>query len=78
MDTVSMVKFRRDAEGVLRRLRRGERLILTYRGRPAARLDPVTAPALTADDPIYRLADLAVDGGSALTNDEIDAVVYEV
>lgn len=73
-----MVEFRRDAEGVLRRLRRGERLILTYRGQPAARLDPVTPPAPTADDPVYRLFDLAVDSGSALTNDEIDAVVYEV
>lgn len=75
METVSMVELRRDAEGILRRVRLGERLILTYRGQPAARLTPVSEPPLTADDPMYRLGDLAVDG-SPLTNDAIDAIVY--
>ena len=63
--------------GVLRRIRQGERLVLTYRGKPVARLDPVTEAEPPTDDPIYRLAELAVDDGSGLTNDEIDAIVYD-
>lgn len=37
MTSISMVEFRRNAEGVLRRIEQGEHLILTYRGRPVAR-----------------------------------------
>ena len=76
MATISMVELRRDAEGILQRVGRGERLVLTYRGRPAARLEPFTESTTPADDPIYRLAELSVDQGSSLTNEEMDAIVY--
>lgn len=76
MTSVSMVELRRDAEGVLRRVGQGERLILTYRGRPVARLEPYTQSVTSADDPIYRLADLSVDEGESLSNEEMDAIVY--
>ena len=55
---------------------RGERLVLTYRGKPAARLEPFTESDTPADDPIYRLAELSVDQGGSLTNEETDAIVY--
>ena len=35
-----------------RRIRQGERLVLTYRGKPVARLDPVTEAEPPTDDPI--------------------------
>ena len=76
MTTVSMVELRRDAEGILQRVGRGERLVLTYRGQPAARLEPFTESTATADDPIYRLAELSIDRGASLTNEEMDAIVY--
>jgi antitoxin (DNA-binding transcriptional repressor) of toxin-antitoxin stability system len=47
MKTVTMLEFRRDAEGVLRRIARGERFVLSHRGKPAARLEPLDAPAPT-------------------------------
>ena len=76
MTSVSMVEFRRDAEGVLRRVRQGERLVLTYRGRPMARLEPWAPPVASTDDPIYRLAELSVEEGESLGNEEMDAIVY--
>ena len=76
MTTVSMVELRRDAEGILQRVGRGERLVLTYRGQPAARLEPIVGSNTPADDPIYRLAELSVDQGGSLTNEEMDAIVY--
>ena len=77
MATISMVELRRDAESILQRVGRGERLVLTYRGRPAARLEPFTESTTSADDPIYRLAELSVDQGGSLTNEEMDAIVYD-
>ena len=76
MTSVSMVELRRDAEGVLQRISRGERLVLTYRGRPVARLEPFKKPATSPNDPIYRLAELAVDRGESLGNAEMDAIIY--
>lgn len=76
MPSISMVELRKDAEGVLRRVKQGENLILTYRGKPAARLAPYATSAPRPDDPLYRLADLAAPGGESLRNEQIDAIVY--
>ena len=74
-----MLQLRRDARRALEAVRRGERLILTYRGRAVARLEPVREPAgaLPADDALLRIDDYAVAGPRRrLTNTEIDRVVY--
>ena len=76
MRAVSLVEFRRNAEAVLRRVGQGERVVLTRRGRPAARLEPVTARDVGPEDPIYRLHELARGGGKALSNREMDRVIY--
>ena len=41
MKTVTMLEFRQNAARLLRRLANGERFILSHRGKPAARLEPV-------------------------------------
>lgn len=79
MKTLSMLEFRRDAGRALAALRRGERFLLTYRGKPVARLEPVRpeAAAVPDDDPLLRIDDFAVDGpGGRLPNQEIDRLVY--
>lgn len=77
MNTVSMLDLRRDAERVLHRVQAGERLLLTYRGKPVARLEPVSERAADADDPFYDLDRLADAGGASLSNREIDAILYD-
>ena len=76
MNQVTLVEFRKDAEKVLRRIQRGERLILTRRGQPVARLEPISQLSAQEDDPIYRLADLAQEGGKAMTNQAMDREIY--
>lgn len=76
METVSVLEFRRDAEAIIRKVRRGKRLVMTYRGKPVLRLEPIEASAPSPDDPFYRLARLATADGRALTNEEIDQIVY--
>ncbi len=66
MRTISAVDLRNDLEGIVKSLRRGERLELTYRGeriaemvptKPAAKLTPLEAlrraQEITAADPDY-------------------------
>ena len=77
MKEVTLVEFRRNAEGILKRLGRGERLLLTRRGRPVARLEPVSGPTPGPGDPIYSLADLAQDG-APLSNQDMDQNVYGI
>ena len=75
-----MLEFRRHARQVLEAVLRGERLILTYRGKPVARLEPVRPDfdRVPEDDPLLRIDDFAVDGpGGDLSNDELDRIVYE-
>lgn len=76
MSSISMVELRQDAEGVLRRVKQGESFVLTYRGKPVARLSPYELAIPAADDPFYRLIDCAVDEGESLTNEEIDKILY--
>jgi prevent-host-death family protein len=76
METVSMLEFRRDAEAVIRKVRQGKRLIMTYRGKPVIRLEPIHDVPPRADDPFYRLAELATPNGESMTNEEIDETLY--
>jgi len=76
MATVSMLQFRQNSEAILRRLRRGERIVLTYRGRPVARLEPVCDALPDPDDAAYRLYEFADPKGASLNNREIDEIVY--
>ena len=75
MRTISMLDFRRDAERVLAKVRKGERLILTHRGKPVARLEPIRDESVGADDPFYSLCELAEPAGS-LSNQQIDDILY--
>jgi antitoxin (DNA-binding transcriptional repressor) of toxin-antitoxin stability system len=71
-----MVELRLHAGRIIQRVRTGETLVLTYRGRPALRLEPLPAEQVDGEDPFYALADLADDTGDSVTNEQIDEIVY--
>ncbi len=74
-----MLQFRRNAQRTLAAVRRGEPVLLTYRGRPVARLEPVRdLQTATADgEALLRIDSFAVDGpGGVLQNQEIDRILY--
>ena len=76
MTTVSMLEFRQNAESIVRRAQQGERMVLTYRGKPVMRLEPFEERAPDEDDPFYKLADLADSKGRDLTNQQMDKIIY--
>ncbi|MFO1372296.1 MAG: type II toxin-antitoxin system Phd/YefM family antitoxin [Candidatus Competibacteraceae bacterium] len=76
MKTISMLEFRKDAEQIIRQIQAGKRLLLTYRGKPVARLEPVLETTVEADDLFYSLYRLAEAEGQSLSNSEMDAILY--
>ncbi len=75
MKSVSMLEFRKQADAVLKQVVKGQSFVLTYRGRPIARLEPIEQKRVEADDPLYGLIGIAESGGS-LTNEEMDKIIY--
>lgn len=76
MKTVSMLEFRQHAERILKEIAQGQRMVLTYRGKPVARLEPIHEGEPDEDDPFYSLDALADPAGPSLSNAEIDRDVY--
>ncbi len=79
MNLVTMVEFRRNAAGVLRRVARGERLVLSHRGKPTVRLEPLK-PAVRrvgGDDPFLSIHRRATPSRKGATRHaDLDAILY--
>ena len=79
MKTVTMLEFRRNAEDILRRVRNGERFMLSHRGRAAARLEPVGGATSSAsvEDPFFTISQRATGSGKGRTqHSQIDKILY--
>lgn len=80
MKTVTMLEFRKDAAGILRRIAMGERFVLSHRGRPAARLEPVATnrPGESATDPFLTIGQRALPSLKGKTRHaDIDKILYD-
>ena len=73
--TISMLDFRNDAERILAQVIKGERMVLTRRGKPVARLEPITETTSDENDSFYSLIGL-VETGKSLSNKQIDDILY--
>jgi antitoxin (DNA-binding transcriptional repressor) of toxin-antitoxin stability system len=79
MKTVTMLEFRQNAESLLRRLAKGERFLLSHRGKSAARLEPVTPwrGAVALDDPFLAIGSRATRSPKGKTRHaDIDHILY--
>ena len=52
-------------------------MIMTYRGKPIFRLEPILDETIDENDPFYKLALLADEVGDNLSNREMDKILYE-
>lgn len=75
MKTVTLLEFRKNAQATLEKVAAGQTIVLTRRGRPIARLEPIGEERIGPDDPIYSLGQLAVEGNS-LSNEQMDSAIY--
>jgi antitoxin (DNA-binding transcriptional repressor) of toxin-antitoxin stability system len=76
---ISINELRLEFDRVLKALKQGRTLTLTYRNKPLASIAPIEADAaLRADDSIYRMYELAASIGGKVTNRDIDRLIYGV
>jgi antitoxin (DNA-binding transcriptional repressor) of toxin-antitoxin stability system len=82
MKKVTMLEFRRDAEGVIRKVQAGTGMVLTYRGKPVMKLEPIKSEeGNEKKKSLLSLLELADKWDSSadstpLTNEDIDRLVY--
>ncbi|GEM_PF-775926 len=75
-DAISTHEMRFQFSRVLRAVKAGRSLTLTYRNRPLARILPLKPTVdVVENDPIFRLHELA-EPIDSLINVEIDAAIY--
>ena len=75
--TVSVSELKTHTGRVLEAMRRRRSITVTHRRKEVARLVPVPPlePAMSVDDPLFRLSEIAEAMGS-MTNEQIDQLVY--
>ena len=76
MKKISMLEFRLHADKIIGQVQKGQRMILTRRGKPVARLEPIIRKTVAADDPFYALDELGAASGESLSNPQIDDILY--
>jgi antitoxin (DNA-binding transcriptional repressor) of toxin-antitoxin stability system len=76
MKTITMLYSRLHAEQIIAQVQKGQRMILTRRGKPVARLEPIMPKTLDVDDPFYSLDKLSSESGESLSNFHIDDILY--
>ncbi len=77
MRSVSVLEFRKDTKKILRWASQGQRMIMTYRGNPVCRIEPIDDEIPSENDPFYMLDRMAEATGGSLNNEEIDGILYE-
>jgi antitoxin (DNA-binding transcriptional repressor) of toxin-antitoxin stability system len=77
MKTVTMLEFRRNAESFLRRIAKGERFVLSHRGKPVARLEPLNEVSANDSDPFLTIGNRAQASPKGKTSHaELDQILY--
>jgi prevent-host-death family protein len=75
-ESISTHQMRFEFERVLKAVKSGRSLTLTYRNKPLARIVPLNEELpIAKDDPIFRLDELSEPIGP-VTNTEIDRLIY--
>jgi antitoxin (DNA-binding transcriptional repressor) of toxin-antitoxin stability system len=77
MKTITMLEFRKNAGKIIRWSQQGQRMTVTYRGKPVMKIEPIDSENTPLDDPFYNLGLIAGNAGGSLSNDEMDKLIYE-
>ena len=77
MKTITMLEFRRNAGKIIRCSQKGQRMTITYRGKPVMKIEPIMSKKTSIDDPFYSLGLVADNSAGSLSNEDMDKVVYE-
>lgn len=74
MKKISMLELRLNTEKIIKQVQNGQSLILTRRGHPVARIEPIIPETQNPNDPFFHLSGLGK--GTSLSNAEMDGIIY--
>ena len=77
MKTITMLDLRKNARKIIRLSQQGQRMTVTYRGKPVMKIEPVKPEINTGDDPFYNLSNIADTRAGSLSNEAMDKIIYE-
>lgn len=69
-----MLDFRLHAEKILSQVQKGQAVVLTRRGKPVARIEPIVEQTSNPNDPFFLLSGLG--NGPSIANAEMDDIIY--
>ena len=69
-----MLDFRLHAEKILSQVQKGQAVLLTRRGKPVARIEPIVEQTSNPNDPFFLLSGLW--NGPSIANAEMDDIIY--
>ena len=78
MKQISMLEFRKNAEKIIQWAKQGKRMIMTYRGQPVMRLEPIIDEVIGEDDPFLQLDGIVEGKKENLSNNEMDKIIYDL
>jgi antitoxin (DNA-binding transcriptional repressor) of toxin-antitoxin stability system len=77
MKTITMLEFRKNAGKIVRWSQQGQRMTVTYRGKPVMKIEPIVSEKSSVADPFYNLGFHADGSGGSLSNEAMDKLIYE-
>jgi antitoxin (DNA-binding transcriptional repressor) of toxin-antitoxin stability system len=77
MKTITMLEFRKNTGKIIRWSQQGQRMIVTYRGKPVMKIEPILPEKASIDDPFYNLGLVADNSAGSLSNEDMDKLIYE-
>ena len=75
MKKISMLEFRLNAEKIIKQVQSGQSLILTRRGNPVARIEPIIQETQDPIDPFFLLS--GIGKVASLSNAAMDGIIYD-
>lgn len=78
MKTITMLDLRNDSESVVSALKRGVSILLTYRGKKLAVLNPYVEEYPSGSDPFFTVCEKAVDAPDLDSSKSDDDLIYNL
>ena len=74
MKKISMLELRLNTKKIIKQVQNGQSLILTRRGHPVARIEPIVQETQDPNDPFFPLSGL--EKRASLSIAEMDDIIY--
>ena len=75
MKKISMLELRLNTEKIIKLVQSGQSLILTRRGNPVARIEPIKQETQDPIDPFFLLS--GIGKVASLSNAAMDGIIYD-